>query len=220
MRRLLGKLYVQVLLGVCAGVALGFFAPSLGNDLKPLGDVFIKLIKMVFAPIIFATVVLGIARMENMKELGKVGVRALIYFEVLSTFALLLGLVVVNVVQPGHGMNVDPAHLDTKAIASYTASAARPTGFVDFLVAMVPSSIVDALAKNDILQILVFATLFGVALSHIGARARPVVDVLDAFTHGVFAVVGMIMRLAPIAAFGAMAFTVGKYGLGSIVSRA
>jgi aerobic C4-dicarboxylate transport protein len=218
MRRFLGKLYVQVLIGVCAGVALGWLAPSLGDDLKPLGDVFIKLIKMVFAPVIFATVVLGIARMENMKELGRVGVRALVYFEVLSTFALILGLIVVNVVQPGSGMNVDPAHLDTKAIASYTASAAKPAGFVDFLINMVPSSIVDALAKNDILQILVFATLFGVALSHIGTRAKPVVDFLDAFTHGVFAIVGMIMRLAPIAAFGAMAFTVGKYGLGSIVS--
>jgi aerobic C4-dicarboxylate transport protein len=173
---------------------------------------------MVFAPIIFATVVLGIARMENMKELGRVGVRALIYFEVLSTFALALGLLVVNLVEPGQGMDVDPATLDTKAIATYTASAAKPTEFVDFMLNLVPSSIVDALARNDILQILVFATLFGVALSHIGPRARPVVVCLDAFTHAIFSVVGMVMRLAPIAAFGAMAFTVGKYGLGSIVS--
>jgi len=217
-RRFFGKLYVQVLIGVTAGIVLGVFAPNIGTDLKPLGDVFIKLIKMVFAPIIFATVVLGIARMENMKELGRVGVRALIYFEVLSTFALALGLVVVNLVEPGQGMNVDPATLDTKAIATYTATAAKPTGFVDFMLNLVPSSIVEALAKNDILQILVFATLFGVALSHIGARARPVVTFLDSFTHAIFSVVGMIMRLAPIAAFGAMAFTVGKYGLGSIVS--
>jgi aerobic C4-dicarboxylate transport protein len=218
MRRFFGKLYVQVLTGVLAGVALGFFWPDLGTDLKPLGDVFIKLIKMVFAPIIFATVVLGIARMENMKELGRVGVRALIYFEVLSTFALILGLVVVNFVGPGVGMNVDPTHLDTKAIATYTSAGSKAGGFVDFLINMVPSSVVDALAKNDILQILVFATLFGVALSHIGPRAKPVVDFLDSFVHGVFSIVGMIMRLAPIAAFGAMAFTVGKYGLGSIVS--
>jgi aerobic C4-dicarboxylate transport protein len=218
MRRFFGKLYVQVLIGVFAGVALGFFAPNLGSDFKPLGDVFIKLIKMVFAPIIFATVVLGIARMENMKELGRVGVRAFVYFEVLSTFALALGLVVVNVVRPGDSMNIDPAQLDTKAIATYTASAAKPTGFVDFMLNLVPTSIVDALAKNDILQILVFATMFGVALSHIGARGKPVVDFLDSFTHGVFSIVGMIMRLAPLAAFGAMAFTVGKYGLGSIVS--
>jgi len=218
MRRFFGKLYVQVLIGVAAGVACGFFWPQAGSELKPLGDIFIKLIKMVFAPIIFATVVLGIARMESMKELGRVGVRALVYFEVLSTFALVLGLVVVNAVGPGVGMNIDPAHLDAKAIASYTAPAAKPAGFVDFVVNLVPASIVDALARNDILQILVFATLFGVALSHIGARGKPVVEFLDAFVHGVFAVVGMIMRLAPIAAFGAMAFTVGKYGLGSVAA--
>ena len=218
MRRLFGKLYVQVLIGVFAGVALGFFHPGLGVDVKPLGDVFIKLIKMVFAPIIFAMVVLGIARMENMKELGRVGARALIYFELLSTFALGLGLLAVNLVGPGRGMNVDPATLDTKAIANYTATSAKPAGFVDFVLNMVPTSIVDALAKNDILQILVFAILFGVALSHIGARAKPVIAVFDSFIDGIFAVVGMVMRLAPIAAFGAMSFTVGKYGLGSIVS--
>ncbi|PLQ00761.1 dicarboxylate/amino acid:cation symporter [Cupriavidus pauculus] len=217
-QRLLGKLYVQVLLGVSAGIALGVFYPDFGSSLKPFGDVFIKLIKMVFAPIIFATVVLGIARMENMKELGRVGVRALLYFEVLSTFALALGLIVVNVVQPGAGMNVDPAHLDAKAIATYTHAAEQPHSFIDFLMNMVPTSVIDSLARNDILQILVFATLFGIALSHIGPRARPVVDFLDSFTHGIFSVVGMIMRLAPLAAFGAMAFTVGKYGLGSVVS--
>jgi aerobic C4-dicarboxylate transport protein len=216
--RFFGRLYVQVLIGVTAGVLLGVLSPQLGSDLKPLGDAFIKLIKMVFAPIIFATVVLGIARMENMKELGRVGVRALIYFEVLSTFALLIGLIVVNVLEPGQGMNIDPATLDTKAIASYTASAAKPTGIVDFLLNLIPASVIDALAKNDILQILVFSTLFGVALSHIGPRAKPVIDFLDSFVHGVFSIVGMIMRLAPVAAFGAMAFTVGKYGLGSIMS--
>ncbi|MNL02192.1 Aerobic C4-dicarboxylate transport protein [compost metagenome] len=183
-----------------------------------MGDIFIKLIKMVFAPIIFATVVLGIARMENMKELGRVGVRALIYFEILSTFALALGLVVVNVVGPGNGMNIDPSRLDTKAIASYTAAGAKPEGFIDFVMHLVPTSVVDALARNDILQILVFSTLFGIALSHIGPRAKPVIDFLDSFTHGVFSIVGMIMRLAPLAAFGAMAFTVGAYGLGSIVA--
>ncbi|MDM0073680.1 C4-dicarboxylate transporter DctA [Variovorax sp. J2P1-59] len=218
MRRFLGKLYVQVLIGVFAGAALGFFAPHIAGDFKPLGDIFIKLIKMVFAPIIFATVVLGIARMENMKELGRVGVRALIYFEILSTFALALGLVVVNVVGPGNGMNIDASRLDTKAIASYTAAGAKSDGFIDFVMHLVPTSVVDALARNDILQILVFSTLFGIALSHIGPRAKPVVDFLDSFTHGVFSIVGMIMRLAPLAAFGAMAFTVGAYGLGSIVA--
>ncbi|KDB51082.1 Na+/H+ dicarboxylate symporter [Sphaerotilus natans subsp. natans DSM 6575] len=218
MRRWFGKLYVQVLIGVFAGVALGVLHPTLGSDLKPLGDAFIRLIKMVFAPVIFATVVLGIARMENMKELGRVGVRALLYFEVLSTFALVLGLIVVNLVEPGAGMHVDASQLDTKAIASYTASAAKPATLTDFLLNLVPISVVDALAKNDILQILVFATFFGVALSQVGPRGRPVVEFLEAFTHGIFAVVNMVMRLAPLAAFGAMAFTVGKYGLGSIAS--
>ena len=218
MRRFIGKLYVQVLIGVIAGVTLGVVAPHFATDLKPLGDIFIKLIKMVFAPVIFATVALGIARMENMKELGRVGVRALVYFEVLSTFALALGLVTVNIARPGAGMNVDPAHLDTQAIAGYTAGSAKPAGFVDFMLNLVPTSVVDALARNDILQILVFATMFGIALAQIGRRARPVVDFLESFTHGVFRIVAMIMRLAPLAAFGAMSFTVGKYGLGSIVS--
>ncbi|SFB51780.1 dicarboxylate/amino acid:cation symporter [Azotobacter beijerinckii] len=218
-KRLIGKLYVQVLIGVTIGVLLGVYLPAFGTDMKPLGDAFIKLIKMVFAPIIFATVVLGIAKMESMKELGRVGSRALIYFEILSTFALVLGLVVVNLVQPGQGMNIDPATLDTKSIAAYTAAATSGSGsFTDFLLHIIPSSVVDAFAKNEILQILLFSTLFGIALSHMGSRAKPVVDVLEAFSHGMFYIVGMVMRVAPIAACGAMAFTVGKYGLGSVVS--
>lgn len=217
-QRFFGKLYVQVLIGVIAGGLLGFFYPKLGTDFKPLGDAFIRLIKMVFAPVIFAMVVLGIAKMDSMKELGRVGARALIYFEVMSTFALLLGLVVVNVAQPGAGMNVDVHTLDTTSISHYTAAAAKSGGFMDFVLNMIPASVVDALAKNDILQILVFATMFGVALSHMGRRAKPVVEFLDAFCNSMFIVVGMIMRVAPIAAFGAIAFTVGKYGLGSLVS--
>ncbi|MFL6673264.1 MAG: dicarboxylate/amino acid:cation symporter [Massilia sp.] len=217
-KRFFGKLYVQVLIGVVAGAALGLAYPHFGADLKPLGDAFIKLIKMVFAPVIFAMVVLGIAKMESIKELGRVGIRALIYFEVLSTFALLLGLIVVNVFQPGAGMNVDPHALDTKSISNYTAAAAKSSGFVDFLLNMIPTSVIDALSKNDILQILVFATVFGVALSHMGRAAKPVVDVLEAFSNSMFVVVGMIMRLAPIAAFGAIAFTVGKYGVASLLS--
>jgi aerobic C4-dicarboxylate transport protein len=205
-KRFFGKLYVQVLIGVVAGGLLGYFYPKLGTDFKPLGDAFIRLIKMVFAPVIFAMVVL------------RVGIRALIYFEVMSTFALLLGLIVVNVVRPGAGMNVDATTLDTHSIANYTAAAAKSTGFADFLLNMIPQSVVEALSKNDILQILVFATMFGIALSHMGRRAKPVVDFLDAFCNSMFIVVGMIMRAAPIAAFGAIAFTVGKYGLGSLVS--
>ena len=217
-KRFFGKLYVQVLIGVIAGGLLGFFHPQLGTDFKPLGDAFIRLIKMVFAPVIFAMVVLGIAKMESMKELGRVGVRALIYFEVMSTFALLLGLVVVNVAKPGVGMNIDVRTLDATSISSYTAAASKSGGFTDFLLHMIPSSVIDALAKNDILQILVFATMFGIALSHMGRRAKPVVDFLDAFCNSMFIMVTMIMRVAPLAAFGAIAFTVGKYGLGSLVS--
>ncbi|WP_028628771.1 MULTISPECIES: dicarboxylate/amino acid:cation symporter [Pseudomonas] len=218
-KRFIGKLYVQVLIGVTLGILLGALWPQFGADLKPVGDAFIKLIKMVFAPIIFATVVLGIAKMENMKELGRVGVRSLIYFEVLSTFALVLGLVVVNFVQPGQGMNVDPATLDIKSISTYTATAASGSGsFTDFLLHIIPASVTDAFAKNEILQILLFSTLFGIALAHLGPRGKPVVDVLEAFSHGMFYIVGMVMRVAPLAACGAMAFTVGKYGLGSIVS--
>ncbi|MEN5300828.1 MULTISPECIES: dicarboxylate/amino acid:cation symporter [unclassified Pseudomonas] len=218
-KRLIGKLYVQVLIGVALGIVLGVFWPQVGTDMKPLGDAFIKLIKMVFAPIIFATVVLGIAKMENMKELGRVGARALIYFEVLSTFALVLGLIVVNLVQPGQGMDVDPATLDTQAISTYTAAAASGSGgFTDFLLHLIPASVTDAFAKNEILPILLFSTLLGIALANLGARGKPVVDVLEAFSHGMFYIVGMVMRVAPLAACGAMAFTVGKYGLGSIVS--
>ncbi|MES2115622.1 MAG: C4-dicarboxylate transporter DctA [Pseudomonadota bacterium] len=217
-RRFYSKLYVQVLIGVLAGGLLGYFYPKLGTDVKPLGDAFIRLIKMVFAPVIFAMVVLGIAKMESMKELGRVGIRALIYFEVMSTFALLLGLVVVNVAQPGAGMNVDVHTLDTSSISSYTAAAAKSGGFMEFLLGMIPTSVVESLARNDILQILVFATMFGMALSHMGRRAKPVVDFLEAFSNGMFIVVGMIMRVAPIAAFGAIAFTVGKYGVASLLS--
>ncbi|GGY35958.1 dicarboxylate/amino acid:cation symporter [Pseudoduganella albidiflava] len=217
-KRFFGKLYVQVLIGVLAGGILGVLYPHFAADLKPLGDAFIRLIKMVFAPVIFAMVVLGIAKMDSMKELGRVGSRALIYFEVMSTFALGLGLVVVNLARPGVGMNVDIATLDTAGIKNYTAAAGHSGGFVDFLLHMIPTSVVEALAKNDILQILVFATMFGVALSHMGRRAKPVVDFLEAFSNSMFIVVGMIMRVAPLAAFGAIGFTVGKYGLGSLVS--
>jgi aerobic C4-dicarboxylate transport protein len=218
-RKLLGTLYVQVLIAVTAGIALGMLYPQLGTEFKPLGDGFIKLIKMVFAPVIFATVVLGIAKLENMKDLGRIGLRALIYFEVMSTFALALGLLTVNLLAPGAGMNIDPHALDAKSIASYTA-VAKHDSFTGFLLQMIPVSVVDALARNEILQILLFSILFGVALARMGKRAEPVVHFLDAFSHSMFVIVGMIMRIAPLAAFGAMAFTVGKYGFGSIASLA
>jgi aerobic C4-dicarboxylate transport protein len=218
-KKLLGTLYVQVLIAVTAGIALGVFYPHLGTEFKPLGDGFIKLIKMVFAPVIFATVVLGIAKLENMKDLGRIGLRALIYFEVMSTFALVLGLFTVNLIGPGTGMNIDPHALDAKSIAAYTA-VTKHDSFTAFLLHMIPVSVVDALARNEILQILLFSVLFGIALARMGKRAEPVVHFLDAFSHSMFVIVGMIMRLAPLAAFGAMAFTVGKYGFGSIASLA
>jgi len=216
-KRILGPLYVQVLIAVAAGIAVGIFAPRLGGQLKPLGDGFIKLIKMLFAPIVFATVVLGIARLESLKDLGRVGLRALIYFEVLSTFALVVGLVVVNVLGPGRGMNVDPATLDQRSLESYTA-AVRHDSFADFVLNMIPTSVVDALARNEILQVLLFSVLLGVALTRLRDRAQPLVSVLEVLQEGLFAVVGMVMRLAPLAAFGAMAFTVGTYGFGSLLA--
>jgi aerobic C4-dicarboxylate transport protein len=219
LKRLLGMLYIQVLVAVIAGVTLGILYPAFGADLKPLGDAFVKLIKMVFAPVIFATVVLGIAKLENMKELGRVGLRALLYFEILSTFALAIGLLVVNIMRPGVGMNIDPHALDAKSIASYTTSV-KHDGVTGFFLQMIPTSVVDALAKNDILQILLFSIMFGVALARMGKKAEPVVSFLNSFSQSMFVVVGMIMRVAPLAAFGAMAFTVGKYGFGSMLSLA
>ena len=216
-RRFFRSLYVQVLIAVAAGILVGVFAPEFGSKLKPLADGFIKLIKMLFAPIIFGMVVLGIAKMENVKALGRIGLKAFIYFEVVSTFALFLGILVAKVFQPGAGMNVDPATLDTKSIEAY-ASAVKHDSFADFVLNVIPSSVVDSFARNDILQILVFSILLGVALTHLGKRAQPFVSVLDAFLKAMFVVVGLLMHLAPLAAFGAMAFTVGKYGFGSIAA--
>ncbi|HKY91469.1 MAG TPA: dicarboxylate/amino acid:cation symporter [Nevskiaceae bacterium] len=211
------SLYFQVIAAIVAGVALGHFAPETAVQLKPLGDAFIKLVKMLIAPIIFCTVVVGIAGMEDMKRVGKTGGLALVYFEILSTLALIVGLVVVNVVQPGVGMNVDPATLDTKGIAAYTEPG-RMKGMVEFLVDIIPTTVVDAFAKGEILQVLFFALLFGFALHRYGGRDSVVFAFVDQFSHVLFAIVGFIMKLAPIGAFGAMAFTIGKYGAGSLVS--
>lgn len=185
--------------------------------MKPLGDGFIKLIKMMIAPIIFTTVVVGIASMGDMKKVGRVGVKALIYFEVLSTIALFIGLMVVKLYQPGAGINANVASLDTKAIASY-ATAAQSLNTVDFLLNIIPGNVVDAFAKGEILQVLLFSILFGLALSAMGERGKVVVKFLDDFSHALFGVIGMIMKLAPIGAFGAMAFTIGKYGIHTLVS--
>ena len=213
------SLYAQVITAIVVGVLVGHFFPHAGEALKPLGDGFIKLIKMIIAPIIFCTVVVGIAGMEDMKRVGKTGGYALLYFEVVSTIALIVGLIVVNVLQPGAGMHVDPATLDTKGIAAYTAPG-KLQGTVEFLLAIIPTTVVDAFAKGEMLQVLLFSLLFGFALHRFGGRGTLVFDGIEKTSHVLFAIVGMIMKLAPIGAFGAMAFTIGKYGVGSLVSLA
>jgi aerobic C4-dicarboxylate transport protein len=211
------SLYVQVITAIVIGVLLGHFYPSVGESMKPLGDGFIKLIKMIIAPIIFCTVVVGIAGMEDMKKVGKTGGLALLYFEIVSTIALVVGLVLVNVLKPGAGMNVDPSTLDTKAIAAYTAPG-KMQGTVDFLLNVIPSTVVDAFAKGEILQVLLFSVMFGFALHKFGGRGTLVFDVIEKGSHVLFSIVGMIMKVAPIGAFGAMAFTIGKYGVGTLFS--
>ena len=213
------SLYFQVLVAIVIGVLLGHFYPQTGAAMKPLGDGFIKLIKMIIAPIIFCTVVVGIAGMEDMKKVGKTGGLALLYFEVVSSVALIVGLVIVNVMQPGAGMHVDPTTLDTKAIAAYTEPG-KMQGTVDFLLNVIPTSVVDAFAKGDILQVLLFSVLFGFALHKFGGRGTLVFDFIEKFSFVLFRVVGFIMKLAPIGAFGAMAFTIGKYGIKTLVSLA
>ena len=209
------SLYVQVITAVVIGVLLGHFYPSVGETMKPLGDAFIKLIKMMIAPIIFCTVVVGIAGMEDMKKVGKTGGLALLYFEVVSSIALVVGLVLVNLFQPGAGMNVDPASLDTRALAAYTGPG-KMEGTVDFLMHVIPNTVVDAFAKGEILQVLLIAVLFGFALHRFGGRGTLVFDMIEKGSHVLFVIIGYIMKLAPIGAFGAMAFTIGKYGVGSL----
>lgn len=210
------SLYLQVLVAIAVGVLLGHFYPALGADMKPLGDGFVKLIKMIIAPVIFCTVVTGIAGMESLKEVGRTGAVALLYFEIVSTIALIIGLIVVNVVQPGAGMNIDPATLDAKAVAVY-AQQAEQQGLVAFLMDIIPASVIGAFASGNILQVLLFAVLFGFALHRLGEKGLVIFNVIDSFAKVIFGIINMIMRLAPIGAFGAMAFTIGKYGLGSLI---
>jgi aerobic C4-dicarboxylate transport protein len=212
-------LYIQVLFAIIVGVLLGVFDPGLAAKMKPLGDGFVKLIKMIIAPVIFCTVVAGIAGMQDMKKVGRVGGKALLYFEVISTFALVIGLIVAHLVQPGAGFNVDPATLDTKAIAQYTAKT-HDLSTVDFLLNIIPNTFVDAFAKGDILQVLLIAILFGFAVSMLGERGRPITRGIETISHAVFGVVGIIMKAAPIGAFGAMAFTIGKYGIAALLPLA
>jgi aerobic C4-dicarboxylate transport protein len=210
-------LYVQVLTAIVLGILLGHFYPQLGEQMKPLGDGFVKMIKMLIAPIIFCTVVHGIASMEDMKKVGRVGLKALVYFEVLTTLALIVGLIVVNVLQPGAGMNVDPRALDTRSIQVYTTKAGQQST-VEFLMHIIPNTVIGAFAEGEILQVLFFAILFAFGMFMLGERGRPVINLIGTISHGLFNVVGIIMKVAPIGAFGAMAFTIGKYGVGTLLS--
>jgi aerobic C4-dicarboxylate transport protein len=208
-------LWFQVLVAMALAVAMGYLSPAKAVAMKPLGDAFIRVISMVITLIIFCTVVSGIAGMEDMRKVGRVGGKALLYFEIISTLALLVGLVVGNVVQSGRGFNANPATLDVREVAAY-AGQAKAQSLTDFLMHIIPNTIVDAFAKGDILEVLFVALLFGFALSAVGPRCRPLVDLVDALTQAVFRIVGIIMKFAPIGAFGAMAFTVGKYGIASL----
>ena len=213
---MLEPLWLQVLIGILLGVVVGVLFPHSGASLKPLGDGFVKLIRMTLAPIIFGSVVVGIAKMGDLKEVGRVGAKALLYFEVVSTISLLLGLLAVDLLQPGRGMNIDAAALDSTAISSYTTSAAHP-GFVAFVMNIIPASAGEAFVSGNMLQIILVGVLFGLALSQFRVRARPLVEMLDLFLQGMFGVVKLIMYLAPIGAFGAMAYTVGQYGVASLI---
>ncbi len=212
-------LYFQVLAAIVAGILLGHFDPGVGAAMKPLGDAFIKLVKMVITPVIFLTVATGIAGVSDLKRVGRVAGKAMLYFLTFSTLALILGLIISNVVQPGAGMHIDPATLDAKAAAAYAAKA-HDASIVGFLMDIIPNTIVGAFAKGDILQVLFFSVLFGIALAMAGERGKPIVDFLQALTNPVFRLVAILMKAAPIGAFGAMAFTIGKYGIGSIANLA
>src|SRR6476620_2787760 len=213
------SLYFQVLTAIALGVLLGHFYPHLGEQMKPLGDAFIKLIKMIIAPIIFCTVVHGIASMQDMKKVGRVGLKALIYFEVLTTLALIVGLIVVNTLQPGAGMDVDVKSLDTRAIQGFVAKS-KEQGTLQFLMDIIPNTVVGAFASGEILQVLFFAILFAFGLQALGERGKALLNVIDQASYALFGVVGIIMKVAPIGAFGAMAFTIGKYGVATLLSLA
>lgn len=215
-KTLSSSLYIQVIIAIALGISLGHFYPDIGTQMKPFGDGFIKLIKMVIAPVIFCTVVTGIAGMESMKAVGRTGAIALLYFEIVSTLALIIGLIIVNIANPGGGMNINPASLDASAIATY-AEQAKSQGVVPFLLDIIPNSVIGAFASGNILQILMFAILFGFALHRLGNTGQLVFNVIEHFSKVIFGIINMIMRLAPIGAFGAMAFTIGKYGISSLL---
>jgi len=210
------SLYIQVLVAVIVGALLGHFYPSLAVEMGPFGEGFVKLVRMVIAPIIFVTVVVGIAKLTNTSEVGRIGLKAILYFEILTTIAMVIGLVVGNLARPGVGVNADVHALNGAAVARYTS--APHTTLADFLLAIIPNTIVDAFAKGDILPVLLFAVLFGIALAHLGERGKALVRIIDEAGAGLFGIIGMIMKVAPLGAFGAMAFAIGKFGIGTLVN--
>lgn len=209
-------LFGQVVIALILGVIVGVVWPEFATKLKPLGDGFIKLIKMIIAPLVFCVVVHGICSTGDLKKVGRVGVKALVYFEIVTTFALALGVLLAYVLQPGVGMNVDPSSLDASAMAAYTDRVAQATSTVDFIMRIIPSTFIDAFAKGDILQVLLIAILFGTAVAALGERGRPVTSAIDSLAHVFFKLIGFIVKLAPLGVLGAIAFTVGKYGVGSL----
>ena len=215
MPKLFKSLYFQVLIAIGIGIALGYFYPLFAVELKPLGDGFIKLIKMMIAPIIFCTIVTGIAGMQNTKKVGRVGLKAILYFEVVTTVALIIGLVIINLLKPGVGMNIAPASLDTKSVENFITEGKSQT-VMEFLMHIIPDNIVSALATGSILQVLFFAILLGFALSKIGEKATPLLKGIQSLEDGLFTIIKIIMKVAPLGALGAMAFTVGKFGIGPL----
>lgn len=207
------KLYFWVLVGIVSGIALGHFAPETGVAMKPLGDGFIKLIKMIIAPVLFCTIVTGIAGMRSMQSVGRVGLKALIYFEVMTTLALVIGLTTANVLKPGAGMNIDPESLDASAVAQYTQKATTQGGTTDFILGIIPDTFMSAFSKGDILQVVLVSLLFAAGLLAVGPKGEGLYNLIKQLSDVVFKIIGFIVKLAPIGAFGAMAFTVGKYGV-------
>ncbi|MFN8257774.1 MAG: dicarboxylate/amino acid:cation symporter [Bacteroidales bacterium] len=217
MKNLYKNLYAQVIFAILVGIMVGWLFPAFAVKLKPLGDGFIKLVKMMIAPVIFCTIVNGIAGMQNTKKVGRVGIKAIVYFEIITTLALVIGLVVINLLKPGFGMNIDPKSLDPKSIANFVTQS-KSVSTVDFLLQIIPENIINALSNGNLLQILFFSVLFGIALSKIGDKAQPIITGIKSLEAGLFAVINIIMKAAPIGAFGAMAFTVGMYGLSTLAS--
>ncbi|MFN3353611.1 MAG: cation:dicarboxylate symporter family transporter, partial [Brevundimonas sp.] len=213
------QLYVQVIAAIVLGAVIGHVWPTFGESLKPLGDAFIRLVKMIIAPVIFLTVAVGIAHLRDLRKVGGVAGKAFAYFLAVSSFALVVGLVVANVVRPGAGMGVDPATLDAGAVSGYVAGA-QESSIVGFLMEIIPETVVGAFAGGQILQVLFFSILFGVSLAAIGERAQPVMTVLESVSEAFFKLVAILMKAAPIGAFGAFAFTIGRYGIESIVNLA